>query len=96
MYAVKYCDYCLVLETDGGNSGHSGRQQGGTTAARFQVGFRNQASESLHAMWCPWTGEHILSMTGENIFDLERLCRFPYLWASLAEKEYRRIQNLSP
>jgi hypothetical protein len=92
-FAVKYCDYCLVLETDGGNGVHSGRQQGCTTAAGSQVGFRNQASESLHALWWPWTGEHILAKTDKNIVDLDRLGRFPEL--TFRRKQYRPTQNLS-
>jgi hypothetical protein len=94
VFVVKYCDYCLVLETDGGNIGHSGSQQGGPTAARSQVGFRNQASESMYALWRPWTGEHILAMTDENIFDLDGLDRFPCMWAKLAEKAVQAYLNL--
>jgi len=92
-FAVRYCDYCLVLETDGGYSVHSGRQEGSTSAACSQVGFRNQASESLYALWRPWTGEHILVKTDENISDLDRLGRFPGL--TFRRKQYRPTQNLS-
>jgi len=92
-FAVRYCGYWLVLETDGGNSVQSGRVQGSSTTACSQVGFRNQASESLYALWRPGTGEDILAKTDENISDLDRLGRFPGL--TFRRKQYRPTQNLS-